>query len=141
MPGGFILAGVDVNTYNIYIQYSTDLSGSSYSTADIVDTNGDPVILDNQNTNTFKYINTKIVNTQQIYINDIITFIKGNDYFGDDYHKYKTYQLNFTKWWIMTFFPPSVNIYNKNKEELGTLFKSTQEKNKLECAKFLENIF
>jgi hypothetical protein len=97
--------------------------------------------LSNDFINTFKYINTKIVNTQQIYINDIITFIKGNDYFGDDYHKYKTYQLNFTKWWIMTFYPPSVNIYNKNKEELGTLFKSAYEKNKLECSKFLENIF
>jgi len=97
--------------------------------------------LSNDFINTFKYINTKIVNAQQIYINDIIMFIKGNDYFGDDYHKYKSYQLNFTKWWIMTFFPPSVNIYNKNKEEIDTLFKSAHEKNKLECSKFLENIF
>ena len=88
----------------------------------------------------FKYINIKLVNTQQIYINDIIVFIKGNDYFGDDYHKYKSIQLAFTKWWIMTFFPPSVNLYKKNKEELDSLISSTQEKIKLETQNFLQTI-
>ena len=43
--------------------------------------------------NLFKYINIQIVNTQQVMINKIITYIKGNNYFGEQYHEYKDQQI------------------------------------------------
>jgi hypothetical protein len=55
MRGGFILAGTDTNQ-DIIIRFSTDLSGSSYTTANIVNANGVSVILDNRASNNFKYI-------------------------------------------------------------------------------------
>ena len=54
--------------------------------------------------NIFKYINISIANTQQIIINNIITYIKGNNYFGEEYHNYKDEQIKANKWWIETFF-------------------------------------
>ena len=54
--------------------------------------------------NIFKYINISIANTQQIIINKIITYIKGNNYFGEQYHNYKDEQLKANKWWIEKFF-------------------------------------
>jgi hypothetical protein len=53
--------------------------------------------------NKFTYINTKIANAQQIMINDIINYIKDNNYFGDKYHMYKEKQINATKLWIDIF--------------------------------------
>ena len=52
----------------------------------------------------FKYINISIANTQQIIINKIITYIKGNNYFGEKYHNYKDEQIKANKWWIENFF-------------------------------------
>lgn len=54
--------------------------------------------------NLFKYINIEIVNTQQVMINKIITYIKGNNYFGEQYHEYKDQQIEANKWWVDKFF-------------------------------------
>jgi hypothetical protein len=86
----------------------------------------------------FRFINIKLVNNQQIMVNDIITYIKENNYFGDKYHSYRDKQIESTQWWVNNFYPPSVSIYEKNKEELGKLYKTIQEKLNLECQKFLE---
>jgi len=86
----------------------------------------------------FRFINIKLVNNQQIMINDIIKYIKENNYFGDKYHSYRDKQIESTQWWVNNFYPPSVSIYEKNKEELGKLYKTIQEKLNLECQKFLE---
>jgi 23S rRNA U2552 (ribose-2'-O)-methylase RlmE/FtsJ len=53
--------------------------------------------------NKIKYSNFKIANIQQIMINDIINYIKENNYFGAKYHMFKEKQINSTKWWIDTF--------------------------------------
>ena len=50
------------------------------------------------------FINIKLINTQQIMINNIIKYIKQNNYFGDNYHSYKNEQLKVIKWWISIFF-------------------------------------
>jgi hypothetical protein len=88
----------------------------------------------------FTFVNTKLVNNQQIMINEIIKYIKENNYFGDKYHIYRDKQIESSKWWIKSFYPPSENIYEKNKEDLGKLYKVTQEKLNLECQKFLESL-
>jgi len=88
----------------------------------------------------FTFVNTKLVNTQQIMINEIIKYIKENNYFGDKYHIFRDKQIESTKWWIKHFYPPSENIYEKNKEDLGKLYKVTQEKLNLECQKFIETL-
>ena len=90
--------------------------------------------------NTFKFINIKLINYQQIMINDIVKYIKENNYFGDKYHIYRDKQIESTKWWISNFYPPSVNLYEKNKDELDKLFKNSQEKLKLEYQKFVETL-
>jgi len=88
--------------------------------------------------NIFKYNNIRLINNQQIMINEIIKYIKENNYFGDKYHIFRDKQIESTKWWISNFYPPSVNLYENNKDELGKLFKGSQEKLNLEYQKFVE---
>ena len=87
-----------------------------------------------------KFLNVKLVNHQQIMINDIVKYIKENNYFGNKYHEYRDKQIESTKWWIKNFYPPSVNLYEKNKDELEKLYKSSQEKLKSELEKFNEGL-
>jgi hypothetical protein len=90
--------------------------------------------------NVIKFLNIKLVNFQQIMINEIVKYIKENNYFGDKYHMFRDKQIESTKWWVTNFYPPSVNLYEKNKEELGKLFKASQEKLNLEFQKFIETL-
>jgi hypothetical protein len=50
-----------------------------------------------------RFININLVNKQQITINKIVTFIKSNNYFGDEYHQYKENQESCHKFWNKTF--------------------------------------
>jgi hypothetical protein len=84
----------------------------------------------------FKFINIKLANLQQIMINEIIKYIKENNYFGDKYHNFRDKQIEATKWWTQMFFPPSDNLYKKNKEELNKLLLTTIEKYEIEFNKF-----
>jgi hypothetical protein len=88
----------------------------------------------------FKFSNIKLVNQQQILINEIVKYIKENNYFGDKYHEYRNKQIESTKWWMSMFFPPSNNLFNNNKDNLGKILKSTINKNELEKNKFIEQI-
>lgn len=88
----------------------------------------------------FTFVNIRLVNNQQIMINEIIKYIKENNYFGDKYHIFRDKQIESSKWWIKNFYPPSENIYEKNKQELEKLYKATQEKLNLECEKFVITI-
>ncbi len=87
--------------------------------------------------NILKFINTKLVNKQQILINEIVKYIKENNYFGDKFHESKSKQIEATKWWIKMFYPPSNNIYQNNKETIDKLVKTTIEKNNMEKDKFI----
>jgi len=91
----------------------------------------------NELENDFKFINTKLVNQQQILINEIVKYIKENNYFGDKFHESKNKQIEATKWWIKMFYPPSNNTYQTNKELIDKLIKTTIEKNNQEKEKFL----
>jgi hypothetical protein len=85
----------------------------------------------------FKFTNIKLVNYQQIMINDIVKYIKDNNYFGDKYHEYRNQQINASEWWVTNFYPPSNNLYKTNKENYSKISKSIIEKNILEKDKFL----
>jgi 23S rRNA U2552 (ribose-2'-O)-methylase RlmE/FtsJ len=84
----------------------------------------------------FKFINIKLANPQQIVINEIVKYIKENNYFGEKYHDFREKQINATKWWVSNFYPPSNNLYEKNKEELQKLLKNTMDKYQAEMVKF-----
>lgn len=84
-----------------------------------------------------KFTNIKLVNQQQILINEIVKYIKDNNYFGDKYHEFRNHQIEATNWWLSNFYPPSNNLYITNKENLGKILKSTYEKNNLEKDKFI----
>ena len=90
--------------------------------------------------NTIKVINVKLVNQQQIVINDIVKYIKDNNYYGDKYHEYRNQQIEATQWWITSFFPPSNNLYKTNKDNFEKNLKSTIEKNNLEKEKFISQL-
>ena len=61
------------------------------------------------NLNIFKNINILIANTQQIMINNLVVYIKSNNYFGDMYHDYRDKQIEANKWWIEYFFTEKLN--------------------------------
>jgi hypothetical protein len=90
--------------------------------------------------NTIKIINIKLVNQQQIVINDIVKYIKDNNYYGDKYHEYRNQQIEASQWWVSNFFPPSNNLYKTNKEMFDKNLKSSVEKNNLEKEKFISQL-
>lgn len=90
--------------------------------------------------NKFKFINIRIANQEQIMINDIIVYIKGNNYFGENYHKYRNIQIESTKWWVTNFYPPSKNLYDTNREELTKSIKQNMEKYEMDANKLISVI-
>jgi 23S rRNA U2552 (ribose-2'-O)-methylase RlmE/FtsJ len=90
--------------------------------------------------NTIKFINIKLVNIEQIQVNEIIKYIQENNYFGDKYHTFKNNQVNASKWWTETFYPPTINVAKTNKETIEKLFNSYLDKNNLEKEKFVSNL-
>lgn len=90
--------------------------------------------------NTIKFINIKLVNIEQIQVNEIIKYIQENNYFGDKYHTFKSNQINASKWWTELFLPPTVNVAKTNKETIEKLFNSYVDKNNLEKEKFVSSL-
>ena len=85
----------------------------------------------------FKFMNIKISNPQQIMINEIVKYIKENNYFGEKYHLYREKQIEATKWWVSNFYPPSKNLYEKTKEDMQKLLQKSKEKLESEQSKFI----
>ena len=88
----------------------------------------------------FKFMNIKIANPQQIMINEIVIYIKENNYFGEKYHKHRDQQIEATKWWVSNFYPPSNNLHEKNKEDLQNLLTLAIEKNNIEQTQFISTL-
>lgn len=87
-------------------------------------------ILNKDLINIFKYINITSINTQQIMINQLIVYIKSNNYFGDEYHSYRDTQIKATKWWISTYF-------TEKKPYFVDLIKDTAQYNLSEISLFI----
>jgi hypothetical protein len=115
---------------NIYNKINTNKNKFIYDVYPDLDTKLTPEYLDK-----FKFINIKIANHEQIMINDIIVYIKGNNYFGESYHKYRNIQIESTKQWVSSFFPPSKNLFDSNREELNKSMLQNLEKYELEYKK------
>jgi hypothetical protein len=92
------------------------------------------LILPKEFINTFKFINIKLGNYFQIVLNDIIVYIKENNYFGDKYHSYKKKQIENSVFWVTNF------LQNKNKEDLIKSFKLLLEKYNMEQTNFISNL-
>ena len=88
----------------------------------------------------FKFMNIKIANAQQIMINEIVKYIKENNYFGEKYHANREKQIEATKWWVSNFYPPSKNLYDKNKEDMQKTLKTSMEKYDMEQNKFISSL-
>jgi len=87
-----------------------------------------------------KFINIKIANPQQIMINEIIKYIKENNYFGDKYHMFREKQIEATKWWVNSFYPPSKNLFDKNKDDLQKMLDSSIHKYNIEQEKLTSQL-
>lgn len=98
------------------------------------------LIVDPEYINKIKFINIKLNNLQLIMINEIIKYIKENNYFGEKYHIYRNNQIEASKWWLNFFFPVSNNIYIINKEETGKIVNISLEKNHIEENNFVKKI-
>jgi 23S rRNA U2552 (ribose-2'-O)-methylase RlmE/FtsJ len=90
-------------------------------------------ILTNEYLNIFKYININIANVQQIMINNLVVYIKSNNYFGDAYHNYRDLQIKANKWWIENFFTDKLN-------DKASLIKETVKYNDSELNIFSKKI-
>ena len=58
-------------------------------------------------------MNTTIGNKQFISINEIVDFIKKQNYRGDDYQKRRQMQIDATKYWLDKFFPDAKEFMAK----------------------------
>lgn len=83
--------------------------------------------------NTLKYINIEIANTQQIMINKIVKYIKGNNFFGELYHSYRDTQIKSSKWWIS-------NFYTEKRKKNDDIVEKTIEYNSSEIKLFKKNL-
>jgi 23S rRNA U2552 (ribose-2'-O)-methylase RlmE/FtsJ len=90
-------------------------------------------ILTDEQLNVFKYININIANVQQIMINNLVVYIKSNNYFGDMYHNYRDHQIKANKWWIDNFFTEKLN-------EKNTMLKDIIRYNESEINLFVKKL-
>lgn len=88
--------------------------------------------------NSFKYINIQIMNTQFEKINNMITYLNKNNYFGEDYHNYRDKQIEATNFWVKNFMPPSVSTYKSIRSSLTNEMKEEIEHNRKKI-EFLTN--
>jgi len=84
-----------------------------------------------------KYINIKMSTQQQLLLNKIIKFINSDIKYGDEFHTHKEKQIKNTTWWVNTYFPPSKNLYEKNKENIKYIFNTAVERFKLEYITYI----
>lgn len=80
----------------------------------------DKIELDNEFLNPIRVFNIQVANKQQAMINNIVAYIKGNNYFGDKYHGYLEEHKKGIKYWIEHFLPEKSELkkaqekWNKN---------------------------
>lgn len=65
-----------------------------------------------------KLINTNISNNQFKSINEMMTYLKSGNYFGDEYNKYIELQTKANDYWISMFYPVSLTDLNNLKKIL-----------------------
>jgi len=80
--------------------------------------------------NFFQILNTKLMIEQMKQINKIITYIKSENYFGDEYHQFKNNQIQAAQYWEEIFLKNRsisdliVKQIKKNKSEINNQHNS-----------------
>jgi len=69
-------------------------------------------------------------------INNLIVYIKSNNYFGDMYHSYRDLQIKANKWWINNFFTDK----EKTVDEKLTIMKDIIRYNESEINLFVKKL-
>ena len=85
--------------------------------------------------NVFKYTNILFANKMQIIINKLVLYIKSNNYFGDEYHTYRTNQIEASKWWLGTYFNDTKMI-----DKFDKIVKDTSNYNESELNLFINRL-
>lgn len=67
-------------------------------------------LLPNELTTTLIKLNTEISNMQFVNINDMVDFIKKQNYRGDEYVSRRQMQIDATKYWLDQYFPDTKDI-------------------------------
>ena len=88
----------------------------------------------------FRMINITLANRQQIICNKMITFIQGNNYYGELYHNYKNEQINAIKWWISMFYPNDDKSFKKSRAEMLEQMKKLLANQKNELGKITKDL-
>lgn len=73
-------------------------------------------------------LNLEIANKQFKMINEIITYIKSNNYYGDAYFTYRQNQITANKFWLDLFYPSSPSELNKNQGKIQTMIESSMKR-------------
>lgn len=73
----------------------------------------------------FLIANNRLMNDQYFSINSIITYVNSNNYYGDEYNKFRDAQIQANEYWLQTFYP----IGKNNIENLKLSLKENVEKN------------
>jgi hypothetical protein len=71
-------------------------------------------IFDREDVNFFSKINSRISNKNYEVINKIIDYKTKNNYFGDEFHKYKEIQVKSNIWWYENLFDNNIDNILKN---------------------------
>ena len=61
-------------------------------------------------------INQEITNKQVVLLNKMVTYIKNNNYYGNEYNHYRDKQLEATQRWVKMFYPDKNNLTKIKKE-------------------------
>ena len=89
----------------------------------------------------FRYLNISIANNQQIMINNLVSYIKENNYYGEKYHNYRNNQIESTKKWVSEYYPNDKKILTKKLKELNDILKKKINFNQSEIKLFNQKLF
>jgi len=85
-------------------------------------------------------ISLQLSQTQFLAINRIVSYIKSNDYFGDQYHQYLAQQKNANDYWVQTFYPADNLDLKAVQRSLSTVHKSSLERTNEELKEYKETL-
>lgn len=97
--------------------------------------------LPNEFRSIFRYLNISIANNQQIMINNLVSYIKENNYYGEKYHNYRNNQIESTKKWVSEYYPNDKKILTKKLKELNDILEKKINFNQSEIKLFNQKLF
>ncbi|VBB17929.1 FtsJ-like methyltransferase [Yasminevirus sp. GU-2018] len=84
-------------------------------------------------------INTEIANRQFKVINKMIEYLEGSNFHGELYMRYRTRQIELSKFWIETFLPSDKNLAT-GKEKTKKMVEASEKTQSLEYNRFRNHL-